>query len=58
MMADLQRRSRRYALRYGGGYYNERWKQEIDGLARLPTVPDVLRIRDALVVEFGLDQYR
>jgi hypothetical protein len=42
----------------GGGAYNQRWKDELGQLGRDPTVDDVLRIRDQLTQEFGLQGYR
>jgi RHS repeat-associated protein len=42
----------------GGGAYNETFKQRLGELGREPTVHDVLRIRDDLVKQFGLEGYR
>ena len=42
----------------GGGAYNEAFKGRIKALGRDPTVDDVLRIRDDLVKQFGLEGYR
>jgi|GEM_PF-2583032 len=42
----------------GGGAYNEAFKQRLGELGRNPTVDDVLRIRDDLVKQFGLEGYR
>ncbi len=41
-----------------GGDFNRRWEAELDKLPGEAEVEDVLRIRDALVKEFGLDGYR
>jgi len=44
-----------------GGMYNERWKEELQAISetgRKVTVEDVLRIRDQLIKEFGLEMYR
>jgi RHS repeat-associated protein len=42
----------------GGGAYNEAFKQRLSELGRNPSVEDVLRIRDDLVKQFGLEGYR
>jgi hypothetical protein len=42
----------------GGGAYNEAFKQRLGELGRNPTADDVLRIRDDLVKQFGLEGYR
>jgi RHS repeat-associated protein len=42
----------------GGGAYNQAWKDALEQLGREPTVDDVLRIRDRLSRQFGLEGYR
>ena len=42
----------------GGGAYNQAWKDALRQLGRRPTVDDVLRIRDTLGRQFGLERYR
>lgn len=42
----------------GGGAYNQAWKDALEDLGREPTVDDVLRIRDRLSQQFGLERYR
>ena len=42
----------------GGGAYNQAWKDALRQLGRQPTVDDVLRIRDTLGRQFGLEKYR
>ncbi len=38
--------------------YNQRFKEELTRLEGEPDVKDVLRIRDRLAKEFGIDEYR
>jgi hypothetical protein len=42
----------------GGGAWNEAWKTELRSLRREPTVNDIVKIRNKLVKEFGLEKYR
>jgi RHS repeat-associated protein len=42
----------------GGGAYNEEFIRRLQNLNRAPTVDDVVRIRDSLVRQFGLESYR
>jgi hypothetical protein len=42
----------------GGGAYNQAWKDALRQVGRQPTVGDVLRIRDRLGQQFGLEKYR
>jgi len=43
---------------YGGGDYNEAFKNALKMLRREPTAADVTRIRDDLVRQFGIEGYR
>jgi len=42
----------------GGGAYNEAFKRRLLDLEGTPTVNDVIRIRDDLLKQFGLEGYR
>lgn len=42
----------------GGGAYNEAFKRRLLDVGGKPTVDDVLRIRNELVKQFGLEGYR
>lgn len=42
----------------GGGAYNQAWKDSLDSLGRSPTVDDVLRFREQITKQFGIDVYR
>lgn len=41
----------------GGGAYNQAWKDALDALGREPTVDDVLRLREQIAKQFGIDGY-
>jgi hypothetical protein len=42
----------------GGGVYNVAFRQRVEGLGRTPTVRDVVRIRDEIVRQFGLEHFQ
>jgi hypothetical protein len=42
----------------GGGAYNQAWKDALEGLGRAPAVDDILRFRDQITKQFGIDIYR
>ena len=41
----------------GGGAYNQAWKDALEALGREPTVDDVLRLREQITKQFGIDGY-
>lgn len=42
----------------GGGAYNQAWFDELANLGRAPTVDDILRLREQITKQFGIDIYR
>jgi len=41
----------------GGGAYNQAWKDGLEALGREPTVDDILRLREEITKDFGIDIY-
>jgi hypothetical protein len=41
----------------GGGAYNQAWKDALANLGRQPTVDDIVRLREQITKQFGIDVY-